>query len=239
MRALISAVALASLLAVGAACKADGGVSEEGATNATALAVDSMPAADEATRYTKLTDEDFRIVADELGVEVAAIKAVVLIEAGTNMKGFWAPGVPVINFDRKMYNNVRTKAPDKSGAKGEKVPAGLSGYALQEWTQLINARKSNAQGANMGTFWGMFQIGGFNYKLCGCETVDEMVEHMSASEFEQLELFATFITNAGMLPDLKKKNWAGFARKYNGASYARRGYHTRMANAYSKFKKQE
>ncbi|MDE7115831.1 MAG: N-acetylmuramidase family protein, partial [Muribaculaceae bacterium] len=100
-------------------------------------------------------------------------------------------------------------------------------------------RKVNAQGANMGTFWGMFQIGGFNYKLCGCESVDEMVRLMSYSELQQLELFATFITNTGMLADLKNKNWAGFARKYNGASYARRGYHTKMAKAYARFKKQE
>ena len=170
-------------------------------------------------------------------MEVAAIKAVVLIEAGKQMKGFWAPGVPVVNFDRSMYNSHRHKAVNKKGDKNAKVPAGLTGYALKEWTQLTNARRQNEDGANMGTFWGMFQIGGFNYKLCGCETVGEFVKLMSESELEQLELFAAFITNTGMLPDLKAKNWAAFARKYNGASYARRGYHTRMANAYAKFKK--
>ena len=115
--------------------------------------IDSVPEADRASRYEKLTDTDFRMVAAELGVEVAAIKAVVSIEAGSAMKGFWAPGVPVINFDRAMYNRFRAKATDKRGAKGEKVPPGLTGYALSEWTQLINARKINAQGANMGTFW--------------------------------------------------------------------------------------
>lgn len=197
---------------------------------------DSISAEDSTSRYDTLTDEDFRKVAEELGVEIAAIKAVVLIEAGAQMKGFWAPGVPVINFDRTMYNRYAGKATPRIGAKGEKVPSGLTGYALREWTQLINARKVNARGANMGTFWGMFQIGGFNYKLCGCETVDEMVKRMSTSEFEQLELFAAFITNAGMLPALKAKNWAAFARKYNGASYAKRGYHTRMAKAYARFK---
>ncbi len=197
--------------------------------------VDSIPEEDLKTRYSSLTDKDFEKVAAELDVEIAAIKAVVSIEAGASMKGFWAPGIPVINFDQTMYNRYRSLAPSKKGATGEKVPAGLTGQALREWTQLINARKVNAQGANMGTFWGMFQIGGFNYKLCGCETVDEMVKLMSYSELEQLELFAAFITNAGMLKDLKAKNWAGFARKYNGASYARRGYHTKMAAAYKKF----
>lgn len=197
--------------------------------------VDSVASEGDSTRYTHLTETDFLLVADELGVEVASIKAVVEIEAGKAMKGFWAPGIPVINFDRTMYEKYRHKVPSKAGAKGESVPAGLMGYARQEWTQLINARKTNAQGANMGTFWGMFQIGGFNYKLCGCDTVDEFVKLMAYSELEQLELFATFITNAGMLQDLRNKNWAGFARKYNGASYAKRGYHTKMASAYKRY----
>lgn len=195
------------------------------------------PGDTEADRYTHLTEEDFETVARELGVEVAAIKAVVLIEAGKEMKGFYAPGVPVVNFDQSMYRSHAAKAPDRRGDKSAKVPSGLTGYALREWTQLTNARRVNEQGANMGAFWGMFQIGGFNYKLCGCKDVNEFVRLMSESEFAQLELFARFITNAGMLNDLKAKNWSAFARKYNGASYARRGYHTRMAAAYNKFKR--
>lgn len=201
--------------------------------------VDSVPAADAKTRYEGLTEEDFRIVAEELKVETAAIKAVVQIEAGAGMKGFWAPGVPVVNFDRSMYNRFRSKGGSGKGVKGEKVPAGLKGYALQEWTQLVNARKTDAAAADKGTFWGMFQIGGFNYKTCGCKTIEEFVRLMSYSELEQLELFATFLINTGMVKDLQAKNWAAFARKYNGASYARRGYHTKMANAYKKFKAQE
>lgn len=195
------------------------------------------PKRDIEARYESLTDEDFGIVARQLGVEVPAIKAVVEIEAGKEMKGFWVPGYPVINFDQTMYRKFASKAKDRSGAKGEKLPASLCGYAKTEWTRLINARRVNAQGANMGTFWGMFQIGGFNYKMCGCDDVDEFVKLMCTSEFQQLELFATFLRNAGMVDDLKKKNWAAFARKYNGASYARRGYHTRMAAAYAKYRK--
>lgn len=190
-------------------------------------------------RYSGLTDEDFDEVAHQLQVETAAIKAVVSIEAGSAMKGFWAPGIPVINFDPTMYRKYASKVTDRQGAKGETVPAGLTGYARSEWTQLINARKKNAQGANMGTFWGMFQIGGFNYKVCGCQSVDEFVKLMSYSEYEQLRLFAAFLTNTGYVKDLRSKSWATFARKYNGPSYARRGYHTKMANAYAKFKAQE
>lgn len=198
-----------------------------------------MAVQDSASRYTSLTDADFRKVAAELDVEVAAIKAVVRIEAGVRMEGFWAPGVPVINFDRSMYN--KSKPPRNVKApSSEKVPDGIkSAYGKREWSQLVAARKVNLDKANMGTFWGMFQIGGFNYRQCGCKTVQEFVDRMSYSEFEQLELFANFIRNSGMLPALQAKNWASFARKYNGASYARKGYHTRMAAEYRKFKAQE
>lgn len=190
-------------------------------------------------RYDHLTDADFVRVAKELDVEPAAIKAVVSIEAGSAMKGFWAPGVPVINFDPTMYRKYAPKASNREGDKNAKVPAGLKGYALKEWTQLTNARRNNLQGADLGTFWGMFQIGGFNYKVCGCKSVEEFVARMSESEFEQLNLFAQFLIGTGYVRDLKAKNWASFSRKYNGPSYARRGYHTKMASAYSKFKSQE
>lgn len=200
--------------------------------------IDSISPEDEESRFTGLTEHDFNKVAEELGVEVAAIKAVVSIEAGSAMKGFSAPGVPVVNFDRTMYNRYSRKVKGK-GNKNAKVPSGLTGYALKEWRELTNARRVNETAADMGTFWGMFQIGGFNYKICGCESVEEFVRLMSYSELEQLELFAAFLKNTGMLSDLKAKRWSAFARKYNGPSYARRGYHTKMESAYNKFKSQQ
>lgn len=197
-----------------------------------------MPEEDEQYRYTRLTDADFDIVARELDVETAAIKAVVRIEAGAAMEGFWAPGVPIVNFDRSMYNTYGKKAADKSGDKNAKVPAGLKGFALRRWTTLTNMRRQNRDGADMGTFWGMFQIGGFAYKQCGCKSVREFVELMSRSEFDQLELFAAFVVNTGYVDYIRRRDWAGFSRRYNGPSYARRGYHTKMANAYAKYKKE-
>lgn len=199
---------------------------------------DSVSPSDVKTRYSGLTEEDFHLVSKELGVEAAAIKAVVQIEAGSQMRGFWAPGVPVVNFQPTMFGRYRTKVASK-GAPDEKVPSGLSGFALREWSQLVNARRKNVDAANLSAFWGMFQIGGFNYRKCGCETIEEFVQLMSHSELEQLELFAAFITNTGMLADLKAKNWAAFALKYNGSSYRRRGYHTKMAAAYNKFRNQK
>lgn len=205
-------------------------------TEMVSLVLSSIPEEDANVRYKSLTEEDFRIVAEELGVEVAAIKAVVKIEAGPKLEGFWAPGVPVVNYAKSLFNKYNTAKTKGRKLKDAKVPSGLSGYALKEWTSLTNARKINANAADMGTYWGMFQIGGFNYKLCGCQSVEEMVAKVSESEFSQLEMFAVFIRNSGMLESLRNKDWTTFARKYNGPSYAKRGYHTRMAKEYANYK---
>lgn len=196
-----------------------------------------MPPGDDSVRYRTLTDADFELVAKELDVEAAAIKAVVLIEAGKAMEGFWAPGVPIVNFDRTMYNKYGVKAANRAGNPNAEVPAGLTGFALRRWTSLTNMRRKNYDGADMGTFWGMFQIGGFAYKQCGCRSIREFVDRMSRSEFDQLELFAAMILNTGYVDYIRKKDWAGFSRRYNGPSYASRGYHTKMARAYAKFNK--
>lgn len=199
-----------------------------------------IPAADAATRYTKLTEEDFERVAGELDIEIATMKAVVVIEAGREMKGFWAPGVPIVNYDRSMWAKCKRYVvnPRKAPASA-KIPDGLTNpAAVRAWQRLISARKVCEEQANLSSFWGMFQIGGFNYKVCGCKSIDEFVRLMSYSELEQLELFATFITNSKLVQYLRAKNWAGFASRYNGPSYARRGYHTKLANAYNNFKKQ-
>ena len=75
----------------------------------TICAADSLVTVNDSLRYTTLSEADYRRVAEELGVEVAAIKAVVLIEAGAALEGFLAPGVPVINFDAVMYRKMKSK----------------------------------------------------------------------------------------------------------------------------------
>lgn len=192
----------------------------------------------------RLTDEDFREVAEELGVEVAAIKAVVEIEAGTKHEGFWANGKPIINFDLSMFrkfaarNKINLSRYQRSHAVVFAKPnrARYGSYQAAQQARLDAARTIDDKTAIEGTFWGMFQLGGFNWKVCGTSSPDEFVRLMSRSERDQLELFAEFIRETGMLPLLKAKNWSAFARRFNGPTYARRGYHTRLARAYAKHK---
>ena len=60
-------------------------------------------------RSLTLTERDYQEVAAELGVEVAAIKAVVEIEAGKAHQGFWKPGHPIINFDMSVFRQMAAR----------------------------------------------------------------------------------------------------------------------------------
>lgn len=195
----------------------------------------------------RLTEEDYREVAEILGVETAAIKAVVDIEAGQQHQGFFAPGLPLVNFDLSMFrrhakrNGINLSRYSKSHSVVFAAPNarcyGSTQAAQQE--RLKAARTIDEYTAIQGTFWGMFQIGGFNWKLCGCDSIEEFATRMSRSERDQLDLFANFIKSIGIDKALAKKDWATFARRYNGPSYASRGYHTRMASSYKRHKAQE
>lgn len=192
-----------------------------------------------------LDNSDYVRVAEQLGVEPAAIKAVVSIEAGATHRGFYADNKPIINFDLTVFRQMASRRGVKLGnyEKTHKVVfnrPNIARYGSQQAAQqarLDAAMTIDSVAAIHGTFWGMFQIGGFNWKRCGAESPADFVRRMSLSEQEQLDMFAEFIRNSGLLEALRNKDWARFAKGYNGPGYAARGYHTRMASAYQRFKK--
>lgn len=198
----------------------------------------------DSVRSGPLRESDYNEVAEQLGVEVAAMKAVVEIEAGKSHDGFWAEGKPIINFDLAVFRKMaaRHKVNLSKYTKSHSVVfsrPNISKYGSQQaavQARLDRAMDIDSISAIEGTFWGMFQIGGFNWRQCGTSSPQEFVRLMSRSERDQLDLFAEFISRTGLLPALKKKNWAAFARGYNGPGYAARGYHKRLAAAYKKYK---
>ncbi len=197
---------------------------------------------DPALRHGRLTETDYIQVARENGLEVATIKAVVEVEAGAAGKGFWSEGKPLINFDLAIFRRFAAR-------RGINLNRYKTGHAAVferpdikkhgEQQAAVQARLDAARTIDDGlaiesTFWGMFQIGGFNWQKCGAADIDEFVRLMSRSERDQLEMFVRFITNTGMIGHLKNKNWSAFAAMYNGPGYRARGYHTKLAKAYAK-----
>lgn len=190
----------------------------------------------------RLTEEDFVLVARLLDVEVAALKAVQQVETG-GKGGFFSPGKPAILFEGHIFwNQLKKRNIDpESHVKGNEnilYPKWEKGHykgGMGEYDRLEQARKINHEAADASASWGMFQIMGFNYAACGEKSVSSFVKAMCASECSQLILSARFIKQSGMLPALQAKDWAEFARRYNGPAYKENRYDEKLAKAYQKF----
>ena len=84
--------------------------------------------------------------------------------------------------------------------------------------------------------WGLFQIMGFNYATCKCDSVQQFVALMKENEGKQLDQFTAFIQSNRLDTYLRNKDWAGFAKRYNGPAYAENQYDKKLEKAYHKHK---
>lgn len=193
----------------------------------------------------KLTNEMIKGLANRLDIEPALLKAVQIVEA-TGRDGFLSDGRPQILFEGHiMYKEFHKKFPDRdldylckrfSTVFYPKWDKSKYFGGLGEYKRLELAKEIDEECALKATSWGMFQIMGFNHNLCGCKDVFDFVHKMSESHEKQLELMYYFMNNSGCLKELKEKDWAGFAKKYNGPGYAQNAYDQKLKNAYENFK---
>lgn len=193
-----------------------------------------------------ITKENFISVADKLKVNVAAIMAVAEVESsGSGMVTIEGKEVPTILFEPHIF----WKRLLAHGINPEKhTGLGNGDILYKKWKtrpypktqaerhkQLEKACGIHREAALESASYGKFQICGFNYKACGCKTIQEFINAMYASEAEQLRLFGNFLQNNDLVKYLQKRDWAGFANRYNGPSYLQNKYHLKLANAYLKY----
>jgi len=188
----------------------------------------------------KLNDDDISSVAADLGIEEAALRAVLAVETGGS--GFDHANRPKALFERHYFYKFLFDAPDK---QSEAVNQGL---AYPKWGEKPYPKGSDAVYAEItaacdidedaalrSVSWGLGQIMGNNFLAAGCDSVREMVEVACNSEKDQLVQMASFIRSNGLLQKLKDKDWVGFARGYNGPGYAQTHYDVKLANNYGRF----
>lgn len=187
-------------------------------------------------------------VAESMKLESALLKAVKLVESG-NRDGFLPNGKPQILFEgHVMYKLLCRKIGIKSTNRLSRLHPNIIhknwtrdnyiGGEL-EWNRLNSAIDIDKEIAFESTSWGMFQIMGFNYKLCGCSNVLEFVNLMCESHESQLTMMCRFMYNSGCLKYLKAHDWGSFAKKYNGPKYEENCYHIKLEKAYKTYKDNE
>jgi N-acetylmuramidase len=178
---------------------------------------------------------DVPLAAHRLNLPEDAARALVEVEAASS--GFDAKGRPKMLFEPHRFYRELGEAKQRIA-----VNAGLAyrrwgekPYPADSYPRLEAAIKIDRPAALRSASWGLPQILGSNHKAAGYASVEAMVADFCADEEYHLRAMMAFILSEALDDDLRRLDWAGFARVYNGPAYAKHGYHTKLAAAYAKW----
>lgn len=227
----------------------------------------------------EIAESDWIRAASKLTCEVEILKAFSVVESG-GKASFWRLNridgafIPALLFERHYFSRLTsgqydTSHPDISwptpyrkksllGQDDPHMPDGkvertdiYADYA-SAYLRLINAYRLNADAALRSCSWGKFQVMGDNFAACGATSVQDFVQKICTSEYEQIDLLASFIQckpaswkdprnkKAGKAPTLwasiQAKDWDMIAYNYNGPTYKTYRYDTQLKAAYEHLK---
>ena len=181
------------------------------------------------TNRTEATPADYAAVAQNLGVEPAALAAFVKVESRT---GTLADGRPSILFERHIFSRLTGGRYDASHPALSSSRAGGWKAGAAAYEQLTEAAALNCPAALAATTWGAFQILGRNYRIAGYQFVDDYIRDVMRSGRKELEAVASFLRANALLPFLQQKDWVSLARRYNGPILAEE-YGAKLEAAYA------
>lgn len=198
---------------------------------------DGVPA-DFRGRAVRIDATDIAAAAGDLGCEIAAVRAVIAVEAGGG-SGFLPDGRPKILFEAHVFSRETQGRFDGSHPRVSSPVWNRLLYSggAGEYTRLAEAIALDRKAALRSASWGLFQIMGNNHDRCGYGTVNAFVAAMCDDEANHLHAFMAFCRSGGLDRHLRSKDWASFARGYNGANYAANRYDTKLAAAYAQAKR--
>lgn len=180
------------------------------------------------------TENDYRLAAARLGVDVPAIKAVADVEsAGVT---HWAGGQVPILFEAHWFSKLTAGRFDAShpGISSRAWNRSLYRGGPAEYDRLAEARALDSDAALQSASWGAFQIMGFHWRKLGFSSPTEFASAMQTAS-GQLDAFVRFIEADPTLQDaLRRHDWHVFAGTYNGPGQVDY-YAGKIAQAYDRW----
>lgn len=185
----------------------------------------------------RLDDIDLPRVGALIGVGEDEIHAVLDVEASGS--GYDAQGRV-----KALYEPHKAYALSSGAVRAQLVSQGLAypkwgekPYPKDSYPRILKALEIDETVALNATSWGLGQIMGFNHAAAGYPSACAMVEAFAEDEEHHLEAMIRFIIANGLDDELRRHDWAGFARGYNGSGYAKNAYDAKLAAAFAKWAK--
>lgn len=175
----------------------------------------------------RLEDIDIPRIGHIIGVGEDEVHAVMDVEASGS--GFDSQGRPKMLFEPHIfYRQLKGAKRDRAVREGLAYRKWRRNYPADSYPRLYRAMAIDENAALRSASWQLGQIMGFNYKLAGYPSVKAFVADMCEDEDNGLEAMINFIKNSGIDDDLRRHDWRGFARVYNGEKYYEHNYHGRL-----------
>ena len=192
-------------------------------------------------RAKRLDDIDLPRIGARIGVGEDEIHAVLDVEAAGS--GFDSQGRVKALYEPHIAYREANKLKDKT-IINRLVKAGLAyprwgqkPYPKDSYPRILEAYSIAGDLALEATSFGLGQVMGFNHKAAGYPSALAMVEAFADDEETHLDAMVNFIITNGLDDEIRRHDWAGFARGYNGSGYRANKYDEKLAAAFSKWRK--
>ncbi|SDQ70134.1 Putative peptidoglycan binding domain-containing protein [Burkholderia orbicola] len=183
---------------------------------------------------------DLERAARTLDVPLACIRAVNEVES--RRAGFLSGGRPVILFERHVFwKRLQARGIDPApfaARQPDIVSRTRGGYrgGGAEYLRLAMAESIDAGAAWESASWGAFQVMGYHWERLGYAGIDAFVACMEDGEAQHLDAFVRYIAaDDALRRALGARQWAAFARAYNGPDYAANLYDVKLARAFDRY----
>ena len=185
----------------------------------------------------RITAADIERLAAGWQVEPAVICAVREVEASG---AAFIDGRPTILFEPHRFSRATGGRFDRGWPMISYSRWGQRTYPAAQaarYDQLLTAVGLDVDAGLASASYGAFQILGENWRLCGEADPLGFALAEARGEPEQLEHFARFVAGNSLVGALRRRDWAAFARGYNGSAYRANRYDERLAAAYARWSK--
>lgn len=185
----------------------------------------------------RIEDIDLPRVGHMIGVGEDEVHAILDVESAGS--GFDRKGRVKMLFEPHVFWRLLGKSADREYAArlGLAYPNWRRDYPKDSYPRLIKAMMVDPELALQSASWGLGQIMGFNHQAAGYASAADMVAAFADDEDQHLTAMIRFIQANKLDDELRRHDWAGFARGYNGPGFAKNGYDKKLKAAFERWQK--
>jgi len=182
---------------------------------------------------TPITKEDVARMATRLRVSPAHVWTIYDVEAAGDP---FINGMPTILLEPHIFSRLTKHRFDRthpqiSSRRWNKALYGRT--QAQRYQQMLDAVALDVNAGFSAASYGGFQVLGQNWRDLGYKSAWDFAYQQSLSVPEQLESFIEFVEKNGLADKLRRNDWRGFARGYNGPAFAQNKYDVKLAQRFA------